>query len=207
MAILELIVDLDLTREKGNSFQTLKRVLYSPGNRKSNALPPTGKIIFLMTFMRDDLVHKLTRHVHDLHVNSAHRRDRSSETYQCNMVRAESKTSSILVLASLLWLVSLHCVYSMGCSNTDEAFLKQRRIESLRANILAQLGMTDLSEEMNGTNTTEEPPSEEDENVRQAYEALVNATKGLENTRSKACQPQDFYAKPVTSFIGTMTPG
>ena len=96
----------------------------------------------------------------------------------------------------------------MGCSDADEAFLKQRRIESLRANILAQLGMADISQETaNSTNTTDEPPSEEDENVRQAYEALVNATKGLESSRSKACQPQDFYAKPVTSFIGSMTPG
>lgn len=95
----------------------------------------------------------------------------------------------------------------MGCSAADEAYLKQRRIESLRANILAQLGMTEMPMETNSTNTTEEPPSEKDEHVKQAYEALINASKELERNRKDACQKQDFYAKPVTSFIGSMTPG
>lgn len=110
------------------------------------------------------------------------------------------------LLLGILWLTCIQQVQSIGCSTANEALLKQRRIDSLRANIFAQLGMIDSSSETenNATEVTEKPETEEDGNVRQAYNVLLNASINVEK---KACQAQDFYAKPVTSFIGSMTPG
>ena len=49
-------------------------------------------------------------------------------------------------------------------------------------------------------------PSPQNEAVKEAYHVLTNASKSLDASREKQCNSQDFYAKPVTSFIGLMSP-
>ena len=100
------------------------------------------------------------------------------------------------MLVSLL-LVSRH-VASQVCSAANEALLKQRRMQSLRSVILAQLGMTEpppVGEKR--------PPSPE---IMEAYRAITEANLARKRVRDQTCRDRDFYAHPINSFVGTLTP-
>ena len=102
----------------------------------------------------------------------------------------------ILGLVSLL-LVSRH-VASQVCSAANEELLRQRRLQNLRSTILAQLGMTEAP-----VVDRKLPPSPE---ILEAYQAITEASLARQRVRDKTCQDRDFYASPVNSFVGNMTP-
>ena len=67
---------------------------------------------------------------------------------------------------------------------------------------MAQLGLSDRQLR----NTTDPTPSPEEEAVIETFQALRNASASLEKEREKKCHSEDFFAKPVTSFVGLMSP-
>lgn len=100
----------------------------------------------------------------------------------------------------LLILVSSHigANASQSCGSLSEAELIKRRIESVKLNLYAQLGIT---QEEIPENATVAPPSNE---MLEEYSALVNASMTIEENREKKCLSDDFYAKPVSFFAGSM---
>lgn len=83
----------------------------------------------------------------------------------------------------------------------DAELMKQRRIQTLRNSILAQLGVSDPDQ-----NTDEEPlPGEEA--MKETFNALRSASASLEREKERRCHSEDFYAKPVSSFVGIMSEG
>ena len=80
------------------------------------------------------------------------------------------------------------------------AKLRQLRLEQLRKNILAQIGLTDLPPP---PPVEAGPPPEPDLDILSDYEEMVSyATESEEK-----CISGDFYAKPVNSFIGVLSEG
>ena len=104
------------------------------------------------------------------------------------------------VLLLLLLLLSLIAKIAMSqlCSVQEEEMLMRRRLQGLRAHILAQLGMTEPPPRMNITTPKPE--------ILEAYKALTEATDSIERKKEKTCQSEEFYAQPINSFVGTMTP-
>ena len=88
-----------------------------------------------------------------------------------------------------------------SCMLNDAELLKQRRLRTLRNSILAQLGISEPP-----TNIATEPLPEE-ESMKDAYIALRSASADLERENERRCHSEDFYAKPVTSFVGTLSEG
>ena len=89
---------------------------------------------------------------------------------------------------------------AQSCGSLTEAELIQRRIESVKLNLFAQLGITE-EEESIPENATVTPPTNA---TLEEYSALVNASKSIEENREKKCLSEDFYAKPVSFFAGSM---
>lgn len=112
------------------------------------------------------------------------------------------------VLAALLLAASILVEsQSSSCNLNDAELVRQRRLRNLKANILAQLGV-DISEGINNTipiSTASGSPVSE-ESVRETFEALRSASASLERERERKCRSDDFFAKPVTSFVGVMAP-
>jgi len=68
-----------------------------------------------------------------------------------------------------------------------------------------QLGLNEQA--LSTPNVTSTPPSSEtDAVVMETYRALRSASASLEREREKKCHSEDFFAKPITSFVGSMTP-
>ena len=104
------------------------------------------------------------------------------------------------VISVLAVLVSISFVYSQqSCplSVADEKFLKERRLQSLRANILAQLGMTQTTPRANKTRTIPQ-------DVMQTFQVLSQARSSMEEERDRKCQSDEFFAQPITTITGTM---
>ena len=108
-------------------------------------------------------------------------------------------------LAACLLAVCVPSVHPQSCNLNNAELLLQRRLRKLRANIMAQLG---LEEEPTGTpNVTSTPPSPvEMEAAMATWNALRNAKASMEREQERKCRSDDFFAKPVTSFVGTMSP-
>lgn len=102
---------------------------------------------------------------------------------------------ALLLLLSLIIKVAVPQL----CSVQDEELLKRRRVQGLRAHILAQLGMKEPLPIMNATTPKPE--------ILEAYKALTEATEAREREREK-CQSDEFlnFAQPVNSFVGTIVP-
>lgn len=79
--------------------------------------------------------------------------------------------------------------------------MKQRRVQTLKNTILAQLGVSDLEQDVN----SEPLPGEE--SMKETFNALRSASASLEREKEKRCHSEDFYAKPVSSFVGIMSEG
>lgn len=104
------------------------------------------------------------------------------------------------VISVLAVLVSISFVYSQqSCplSVADERFLKERRLQSLRANILAQLGMTQTTPRANKTRTIPQ-------DVMQTFQVLSQAKSSMEEERDRKCQSDEFFAQPITTITGTV---
>ena len=90
---------------------------------------------------------------------------------------------------------------SSSCQLNDVELMKQRRIQTLKNSILAQLGVSDPSP---GTDTEPLPGEEE---MKETFNALRSASASLEREKEQRCHSDDFYAKPVSSFVGFMSDG
>lgn len=117
-----------------------------------------------------------------------------------------SHSSSLVCMlgaAALLLLVSSHhrlAAHAQSCGSLTEDELIQRRINSLRTNVLAQLGLPEIPDPP-PENTTAAPPTNA---TVEEYRVLVNASRSIEENREKKCVSEDFYAKPVSFFAGSM---
>ncbi len=113
---------------------------------------------------------------------------------------------TILFAAACLMAALAHS-QQQGCMLNDAEMLKQRRLRNLKTNILAQLGISEPELERNKTaSQTPTPSPAEEEAVRETFEALRNASVSLEREKERKCSSDDFFAKPVTSFVGLMQP-
>lgn len=87
------------------------------------------------------------------------------------------------------------------CSAHSPEEIRQLRLEQLKQNILAQLGYTEPPEAPADAGP---PPGEQDLDVDilDDFEELTSAATDAE----AKCISGDFYAKPVNSFIGVLSP-
>ena len=97
------------------------------------------------------------------------------------------------------FILSSYAIQS--CLLNDAELLKQRRLRTLKNGILAQLGLS-------------APPAfnasvslEGEESVKATFNALRSASASLDKERESRCHSEDFYAKPVTSFVGLVSEG
>jgi hypothetical protein len=81
----------------------------------------------------------------------------------------------------------------------DAELMKQRRIQTLKNSILAQLGVSDAAQEADN----EPLPGEEE--MKATFNALRSASASLDREKEKRCHSDDFYAKPVSSFVGVVS--
>ena len=103
-----------------------------------------------------------------------------------------------------LLLVALWCGgvdSSNSCQLNNAELMKQRRIQTVRNSILAQLGVNDPSP----ANNTEPLPGETE--MKETFNALRSASANLEREKEQRCHSDDFYAKPVSSFVGFVSDG
>lgn len=111
----------------------------------------------------------------------------------------------IVWIAALLLFSSSHSQLSARaqsqCGGLAEDELIQRRIDSIRLNLIAQLGISDVPE-TTPENVTVAPPT--NNATLEEYSTLVNASKSIEESREKKCVSEDFYAKPVSFFTGSI---
>lgn len=95
---------------------------------------------------------------------------------------------------------SLALAATPTCSVTDERILKRRRIQGLRASILAQLGLNELPK----INTSQPVPRE----IQETYDVIVAAGSSLRGAaRAQACESREIYAQPVSAFVGSIEVG
>ena len=87
-----------------------------------------------------------------------------------------------------------------SCGSLAEEELIKKRIESLKVNLLAQLGISGVPAPLPENATIPAPANA----TLEEYGAIVNASKNIEENREKKCVSDDFYAKPVSFFSGSM---
>ena len=108
-------------------------------------------------------------------------------------------------LVACLLAVCVPSVHPQSCNLDNAELLQQRRLRQLRANIIAQLGLEE--EPTNTPNITSAPPSSvELEKAMATWNALRSARASMEREQERKCRSDDFFAKPVTSFVGNMSP-
>ena len=84
-----------------------------------------------------------------------------------------------------------------SCSIADEEALKQRRIQAIKASILAQLGL-DEPPSVQGTSPYSDPE------VVRDFRVVSQMTELMEEAREKMCQSSEHLAQAVTSFVGSV---
>ena len=105
-------------------------------------------------------------------------------------------------LSLLLIFSAVCCSSAQTCGSDSDAIVEQKRKQTIRTNILAQLNLKDTPD-LNATRTLS---AEESRIMLSAYNALRNASESLEKDRERICRSQDFFAKPVTSFAAISPP-
>lgn len=107
-----------------------------------------------------------------------------------------SSKQYILVL-SLVLVAKLVLPQPTSCpASADEEALKTRRIQGLRAHILAQLGLSEPPKMVNFT----KPSQEELETFRE----ITAASKKYDSRTQGHCNSAGFFASPINSFVGTV---
>lgn len=81
-------------------------------------------------------------------------------------------------------------------SGADEKFLIQRRLQGLRATLLAQLGLENTNITVTNTTVSKEQMD--------TFIALSEASKSLQEEDQRSCQAEEIYAQPITTFVGTV---
>ena len=107
---------------------------------------------------------------------------------------------------ALAWLLPAiilcaQTVESSSCMLNDVELMKQRRIQSLKKSIMAQLGVSEADQEVGN----EPLPGEEE--MKATFNALRSASASLDREKERRCHSDDFYAKPVSSFVGVVSEG
>ena len=75
--------------------------------------------------------------------------------------------------------------------------LRQKRIQDLRMNILSQLGLTEPPPIP--ASPTVVPPE-----ILDNFRVVSQITSLMEEERDKQCNSKEFYAQPITSFVGSI---
>ena len=119
------------------------------------------------------------------------------------MQSLQQLTKLLLLAVLMAWLLPNHVCSQSSCSTGDPRVLKDRRLRTLRTNILAQLGLSDSNLL---PNATVEPITPEEQAVMESFNALRSASASLGRERERKCHSDEFFAKPVTSFVGVMAP-
>ena len=109
--------------------------------------------------------------------------------------------SNIVFWRATLIVILVPFAHSSSCGSLSDAELVEKRIESVKVNFFAQLGITAEEESAVPENATVSPPTNA---TLEEYTALVNASVTIEKNREKKCTSDDFYAKPVSFFAGSM---
>ena len=118
------------------------------------------------------------------------------------MCRLLNVPTTIQYLSLVLILCFVIRSWAFGCGSDSDATVGQKRIQTIRTNILAQLNLADTPD-LNATRTIND---DESRTILAAYYALRNASESLEKERERICRSQDFFAKPVTSFAALSPP-
>lgn len=112
-----------------------------------------------------------------------------------------------LCLAAI-WFLQLCSVVQMTCSSREMEVeqLQELRIEHLRTNILAELGLSGMPTPPENVSY---PTDEElDQDVLQQYYEMVNATYVSETAADlNKCTSEEFFAKAINSFVGELSEG
>lgn len=85
-----------------------------------------------------------------------------------------------------------------SCSNHSPEEIRQLRLDHVKQNILAQLGYTEPPEVPDDA----PPPEEISTDILDDFEELTSAAADSE----AKCISGDFYAKPINSFVGVLSP-
>lgn len=113
---------------------------------------------------------------------------------------------SVSVLLLSLSLLSSASEDNATCSSCNAAHtpeeIRKLRLEQLKRNILAQMGYTEPPEVPADAGP---PPTlrDLDADILDDYEELTSAAAA---TSEERCISGDFYAKPINSFIGFLSP-
>ena len=108
---------------------------------------------------------------------------------------------------SLCWLLPamLLCARvassSSSCMLDDVELMKQTRINALKNSILAQLGVSEPDQ------SADSEPLPGEEEMMETFNALRSASASLEREKEQRCHSDDFYAKPVSSFVSVVSEG
>ena len=99
----------------------------------------------------------------------------------------------------VLVTISLSLAIDQQCSIADEKVLRRRRIQGLRASILAQLGFKELP----NVNTSIPIPAD----IAETFRVITAASGSLGQERSRTCESQETYAQPISAFVGSIEGG
>ena len=108
-----------------------------------------------------------------------------------------------------LYLALLTCSLAAGwsagqeCGSHSKDEIRELRLEHLKTNIRAQLGLANIPEPPDDVPY----PTEEDiePELLQSYNQIIAVSKDVDATQK--CTSDDFFAKPINSFIGHFSEG
>ena len=113
--------------------------------------------------------------------------------------------SSVVIIIIFLSITVYNCgVSSNGCATSQEDVeLRKARLDQLRGNILAQLGFAEppQPEENVGIIPLTNEEEKKQNKTREEYWKLVEGTSS-----EPKCITDGFYAKPISTFVGSISP-
>ena len=111
----------------------------------------------------------------------------------------------LLTIILLLFSLTLVCRSSRNCSASHGLEeIRELRLKQLRTNILAQLGFTDPPTVQEPDEDDHTPSPEVEKEELELFQQFNDSFSGA-NLEHK-CTSDEFYAKPITSFVGIMSP-
>lgn len=119
-----------------------------------------------------------------------------------NIKKKEDMEFAWTLLFCVILSLSLCRAQGSGCTvSRDLQELRQLRLEQLKSNILAQLGLTEVPPP---------PPADLietdlDQETLQNFYQLENDSSAAAAIESKKCTSGEFFAKPINSFVGIIS--